>query len=57
MSDKKNLFLNMRNYYRSIGKDPFEVLPVTFVVEDGLNDPEFDRFEEFFKGVEKKQPE
>ena len=44
----------MRDYYRSIGKDPFEVLPQTFVVEDGLNDPEFDRFEDEFKKIEKE---
>ena len=39
----------MRDYYNSIGVDPFTVMPRTFVVNDGLNDPEFDHFEAVFK--------
>lgn len=42
----------MRDYYKSIGIDPFIALPLTFVIDDGLNDPEFDRFEERFKEIE-----
>jgi hypothetical protein len=41
LSNKKALFLNMRNYYESINEDPFDYLPVTFHVKTGVNDPEF----------------
>jgi hypothetical protein len=44
----------MRDLYRSEGRDPFVVLPLTYVVNDGLNDVEFDRFEETFKAIEAK---
>lgn len=42
----------MRDMYKAEGKDPFTVLPLTYVVNDGLNDIEFDRFEEKFKSIE-----
>ena len=42
----------MRDLYRSQGKDPFNVMPITYVINDGLNDIEFDKFEEHFKEIE-----
>jgi hypothetical protein len=39
LSNKYALFYNMSNYYRSIGRDPFEVLPLTFHVGKGSYDP------------------
>lgn len=48
LSDKKHLFFNMRDLYRDEGRDPFLVLPITYVINGGLNDVEFDRFEENF---------
>ncbi len=42
----------MRELYRSEGRDLFSVMPITFVINDGLNDVEFDRFEAVFKGIE-----
>jgi hypothetical protein len=44
LSDKKHLFFNMTEYYNNAGQDPYLVLPLTFVVEDGISDPEFTRF-------------
>ena len=52
LSDKKHLFFNVRDLYHGEGKDPFSVMPVTYVIDDGLNDREFDRFEEEFKRIE-----
>ncbi len=60
LSDKKNLFFNMRDLYKAEGRDLFSVMPITFVINDGLNDLEFDRFEAVFKGIEeqiKKYPQ
>ncbi|CDW81168.1 tubulin-tyrosine ligase family protein [Stylonychia lemnae] len=55
LSDKKHLFQNMREYYQQIGIDPFKILPLTYVIENGLNDVEFDKFEEKFKFFASKQ--
>ena len=38
LSNKKALFWNMMNYYKRVGRDPFECLPLTFHVENGLSD-------------------
>ena len=39
LSNKYALFYNMNNYYTSIGKDPFDILPLTFHVIKGIYDP------------------
>lgn len=48
LSNKKALFLNMRFYYESIGKDPFIALPITFHIKKGLEDPEYHRFKALY---------
>jgi hypothetical protein len=57
LTNKKGVFINMREYYKSIGEDPFEILPLTFLVKQGLIDPEFKRFEQYFAefGVKMKE--
>ena len=45
----KGLFYNMKNYYELIGEDPFKYLPLTFHIQNNLEDPEFKKFEEFFE--------
>lgn len=52
LSDKKHLFFNMRDMYRSLGKDPFSIMPLTYVINNGLNDMEWDNFEATFKSIE-----
>ena len=41
LCNKKALFVNMKNYYEAIGEDPFDSLPVTFHIKEGLTDPNF----------------
>jgi hypothetical protein len=41
LSNKKALLINMKHYYEAIGEDPFNALPVTFHIKEGLDDPEF----------------
>lgn len=42
----------MREYYRSQGQDPFEVLPLTFLIKTGdINGAEFRRFEDHFAEI------
>jgi hypothetical protein len=46
LTNKKGVFLNMREYYYLMGKDPFEVLPMTFLIKTGrgTGDTDFQRF-------------
>lgn len=52
LSNKKALFYNLVKYYEALGKDPFEVIPLTFHVKEGEADPEFLKFSEKFKEFE-----
>jgi hypothetical protein len=42
----------MASYYRQLGEDPFGVIPLTFHIEKGLKDPEFEKFRLYFKVLE-----
>jgi len=42
------MFLNMRLYYEAMGKDVFNAVPVTFHIKEGLDDPEFSRFKQYY---------
>ena len=44
MNNKKALYLNLRNYYEVMDQDIFNVVPLTFHVKNGLEDPEFTKF-------------
>lgn len=60
LANKKALFINMKNYYEGIGEDPFANLPVTFHVTQGKNDPEFERFSNYYmnfkaRGLEERK--
>ena len=54
LANKKALFLNMRNYYESLNQDPFNTLPVTFHIKNGLADPEFAKFKDHYLKVEQE---
>jgi hypothetical protein len=47
ITNKKGLFVNMREYYKVIGVEPFSVLPITFLVKS-VGDEEFKKFENYF---------
>ena len=38
LSNKKNLFLNMKAHYEETSRDPFETLPLTFLIRNGIRD-------------------
>jgi len=48
LSNKKALFWNISEYYKSKGKDPWNALPVTFHIDHGINDPEFKKFLQYY---------
>lgn len=52
LTTKKRLFLNMQAYYQSRNEDVFSALPLTFLIQEGKNDPEFARFEKYFADLE-----
>jgi hypothetical protein len=54
LSNKKALFWNMTNYYKRLNKDPFQNLPLTFHIENGLDDPEFQNFKNYFTSIDEK---
>ena len=54
LSNKKALFLNMRNYYEALSVDPFSVLPLTFHIKTGLDDPEFAHFVQHYESNKDK---
>lgn len=52
LTTKKRLFLNMQSYYQTRNEDVFNTLPITFLIQDGKNDPEMGRFERYFGELE-----
>ena len=38
LTNKKGIFINMRDYYISLNLDPFQVLPCTYLVKNGVQD-------------------
>ena len=55
LSNKYALFYNMRKYYAAYARDPFEVLPLTFHIKDGVNGQMYKEFQEYFKNIENKK--
>ena len=54
MNNKKALYLNMKNYYEALDQDVFDNLPLTFHVKNGLEDPEFHRFKQYYQKCEEE---
>lgn len=52
LSNKCALFYNMKRYYESIERDPFEVMPLTFHIRKGTDDKEFIRFVAKYKEIQ-----
>jgi len=52
LTNKKGVFINMREYYKKLGQDPFDVLPLTFLIKAGdTSGAEFRRFAETFAEI------
>lgn len=49
ISNKKAMFLNMQRFYKANDQDPFTVLPLTFHIRRGIDDPEFAGFVEYYE--------
>ena len=44
----------MRAYYNELYVDPFQYIPLTFHIKTGLEDPEFNKFKNYFDKNTKK---
>lgn len=44
----KDLFLNLTSYYKSIGEDYSEHIPLTFLIEGGKDSSSFTNFRQYF---------
>ena len=53
LTNKSELFVNMRDYYKGIGQNPYSVLPVTYMISN-TNDPEFKQFEQYYHATRNK---
>ncbi len=49
LSNKKAIYYNMKVYYESLNKDPFQFMPLSFHIKEGLSDKEFSRFCDVFR--------
>ena len=54
IGNKKALFHTMSGYYKSINKEVFDYLPLTFHIKDGLEDPIYFQFLKYFYAKAKK---
>lgn len=44
----------MSEYYKSINKNPWNALPVTFHIDNGLSDPEYQKFLEYHRKLDEE---
>lgn len=52
LSNKKALFWNISEYYKSLNKSPWSALPVTFHIENGFSDAEYTKFLNYHQRIE-----
>lgn len=52
LSNKKAIFYNLKVYYEAIGKEYHSALPITFHIKEGLNDSQFQKFEQLFNDAQ-----
>jgi hypothetical protein len=57
LSNKKAIFYNMKVYYEAIGEEYYKKLPLTFHIKEGLNDPQFIKFETLFTDAQDSSKE
>ena len=55
LGNKKALFYSMRKYYTSVGKNPFENIPLTFHISKGFEDPEYEKFISKYEDFQEKK--
>lgn len=54
LGNKKALFYNLKVYYFKMGKNPFDYIPLTFHIKNGIKDPEYRKFIKFYQQRKEK---
>ena len=54
LTNKKALFINLKEYYESLGQDPFTVIPLTFHITGNLQTYNFQQFTKAFESGRKR---
>ncbi|CAI2367062.1 unnamed protein product [Moneuplotes crassus] len=54
LSNKKALYYNMKTYYESLEENPFDYIPQTFHIKDGVCSDEFLKFQAEFDHIEEE---
>lgn len=52
LSNKKALYYNMKTYYESLDQNPFDYIPLTFHIKDGVDSEEFKLFTEEYNKIQ-----
>ena len=52
IGNKKALYYNLKRYLELRGEDPFTMLPLTFHIHRGTEDPEYQRFLTHYDRIE-----
>lgn len=55
IGNKKALFYNLKRYLELKGEDPFRILPLTFHIAKGTEDPEYLRFTKYYEMIEEEK--
>ena len=53
LGNKKALFYNLKQYYDLKKQDVFSIIPTTYHIKHGVNDPNYILLSKLFKKVEK----
>lgn len=51
LTNKKTLFFSIKTYAELMGFDPFSIIPVTFHISEGVADPEYSKFVEYYRKI------
>ena len=54
LSNKKALYYNMKAYYECMGEDPFNFIPLTYHVQEGSTDAQFELFSKMYQDIEQE---
>lgn len=49
LSNKKALYYNMKTYYECMGENPFDFIPLTYHIQEGSSDSQFEVFSKAYE--------
>ena len=55
LSNKKALYYNMKNYFECLGENPFDYIPLTFHIQEGSTDAQYEIFLKTYQEFEQDE--